>query len=174
LAKRHSLLASAAGSRAENDAKTARPRPSAISKLIHDGGCALTAYSFRMPTRRAFLRDASLIGAASLTLASTRPAAAWDSPQAPRTNPADLARDEAFWARIAAQYRVPAGVTNLEGGYFGMMAAPVLEAFHRNTDRANGGSSYFARREFGGILQSVRGKVAAFIGCKTLGSHALS
>jgi len=31
-----------------------------------------------MPTRRTFLRDASLIGAASLTLASTRAAAALD------------------------------------------------------------------------------------------------
>jgi isopenicillin-N epimerase len=119
-----------------------------------------------MPTRRTFLRDESLISVASLTFASTRAAAAWDRLQTPPGSAADLARDEPFWARIAAQYRVPRDVTNLEGGYFGMMAAPVLEAFHRNTDRPKNGSSYFARREFGGILYGVRGKIAAFVGAK--------
>src|SRR5262245_61530 len=119
-----------------------------------------------MPTRRTFLHDASLISAASLTLATTRAAAALEGLQTPRATPADLARDEAYWTRIAAQYRIPRDVTNLEGGYFGMMPAPVLEAFHRHTDRANNGSSYFARREFGAILNGVRGRIAAFIGAK--------
>lgn len=119
-----------------------------------------------MPTRRAFLRDASLIGAASVTFRSTHAPAATDLLQTPRVSAADLARDETFWSRISAQYRVPADVTNLEGGYFGMMAAPVLEAFHRNTDRANNGSSYFARREFPAILNGVRSRVAAFMGAK--------
>ena len=119
-----------------------------------------------MLTRRAFLRDASLIGAASATLASTRAAVAAQLPQTPKASPAELARDETYWAQIAAQYHVSRDVTNLEGGYFGMMAAPVLEAFRRNTDRSNSGSSYFARREFGSIVNGVRGKVAAFLGAK--------
>ena len=100
-----------------------------------------------MPTRRTFLRDASLISAPSLTLASTRAAAALDQLQTPPGSPKDLARHEAFWARIAGQYRVPSDVTNLERVSFGMVAVPVLEAFHRNADRANDGGSYFARRE---------------------------
>lgn len=86
--------------------------------------------------------------------------------EVPQRNPLDLASDEAFWARVAAQYRVVAGVTNLEGGSFGQMAAPVLDAFHRNTDRANTSSSFFARREFGPIYIAVRAKIAAFIGAK--------
>jgi len=47
-----------------------------------------------------------------------------------------------------------------------MIAVPVLEAFHRNADRANDGGSYFARREVGRIFYGVRGKVAAFVGAK--------
>ncbi len=120
-----------------------------------------------MSTRRTFLRDASLLGAASLTLASTRAAAALERLQTPPGRAADLARDEAFWARIAAQYRVSSDVTNFEGVSFGMIAVPVLEAFHRNADRVNDGGSYFARREFGRIFYGVRGKIAAFVGAKS-------
>jgi selenocysteine lyase/cysteine desulfurase len=117
-----------------------------------------------MPTRRQFLKDASLAGAASLTLASSL--SARPLPQAPQANPKDLARDEAFWSRVAQQYRVPPNIINLEAGYFGLMSAPVLDAFHRNTDRANNGSSFFARREFPAIYQATRQKVAAFVGAK--------
>jgi isopenicillin-N epimerase len=119
-----------------------------------------------MSTRRTFLRDASLLGAASLTLAPARAAAAWNRPQTPPGSAADRARDEAFWAWIAAQYRVSSDVTNLEGVSFGMIAVPVLDAFHRNADRANDGGSYFARREFGRILYGARSRIAAFVGAK--------
>jgi len=119
-----------------------------------------------MPTRRTFLREASLIGAASLTLGSVNAAAAAEPLTPPQASPKDLARDEAFWAKVAAKYRIDANVTNLEGGYFGLMSIPVLEAFHRNIDRANSASSYFARREFPAIAQSARARVAAFVGAK--------
>ena len=117
-----------------------------------------------MTTRRDFIRDASLIGAASLALGDAVSGATAELLAVPQRNPRDLASDEAFWARVAAQYRIVAGVTNLEGGSFGQMAVPVLEAFHRNADRANNGGSYFARREYGSIYIDVRSKIAAFIG----------
>lgn len=119
-----------------------------------------------MPSRRTFLKDASLLGAASVTWAAGLSARTLPRLETPQGTPRDLARDEAYWSRVAAQYRVPPDVINLEGGYFGMMAAPVLEAFHRNTDRANAGSSFFARREFPALYQSTRQKVAAFVGAK--------
>ena len=119
-----------------------------------------------MPSRRSFLKDASLLGAASVTWASGLSARSLPRLEPPQASPSDLARDEAFWTKVAAQYRVPADVINLEGGYFGMMAVPVLEAFHRHTERANSGSSFFARREFPAIYQSTRQKVAAFVGAK--------
>src|SRR4051812_25639375 len=119
-----------------------------------------------MTTRRDFIRDASLIGAASLTLGSSASSAAAQVVASPQRSPRELATDEAFWARVSAQYRIPTGVTNLEGGSFGQMAVPVLEAFHRNVDRANNGGSYFARREYGGIYNDVRTRIAEFIGAK--------
>ena len=119
-----------------------------------------------MPSRRTFLKDASLLGAASVTWATGLSARTLPRLQTPQGSPSDLARDEAFWGKVAAQYRVPRDVVNLEGGYFGMMAVPVLEAFHRNVDRANNGSSFFARREFPALYQATRQKVAAFVGAK--------
>ena len=119
-----------------------------------------------MPSRRSFLKDASLLGAASVTWASRLSSQTPARLEVPQATPKDLARDEAFWSRVAGQYRVTPGVINLEAGYFGLMAIPVLEAFHRNADRANSGSSFFARRDFPAIYQSTRQKVAAFVGAK--------
>ncbi len=117
-----------------------------------------------MPSRRTFLKDASLLAAASVTWAPGRSTGTTARLDPPQVSPNDLARDEAFWSRVAAQYRVAADVINLEAGYFGLMSSPVLEALHRNVDRANTGSSFFARREFPAIYQSTRQKVAAFVG----------
>lgn len=114
-----------------------------------------------MASRRAFLKDAALLGAASLApwRARTLPA--------PPEGPADqVSGDEAYWAQVAEQYRVTEGLINLEAGYFGLMAAPVLEAFHRHIDRANRDSSYFARREYPALAQRVRADVAAFLGVR--------
>ncbi|MBC8086050.1 MAG: aminotransferase class V-fold PLP-dependent enzyme [Phycisphaerae bacterium] len=127
-----------------------------------------------MTTRRVFVKSAALFGAASLIpeqtaqaqgLVSGDPESSLEHPST--ADPATLAQDEAHWKRVASNYRIPDNVTNMEAGYFGMMATPVLEAFHRHIDRANSASSYFARREFPAILQSVRERVATFVGAKT-------
>ncbi len=127
-----------------------------------------------MPTRRSFMKDAALLGAASL--AASTPAlgvTAAGAPfnrlpplQPPTGSPQQVARDEAFWKQVAERYRVKDGVMNMEAGFFGMMATPVLEAYHRNIDRANRDSSFFARREFPALQQAVRVRVAEFIGSK--------
>jgi selenocysteine lyase/cysteine desulfurase len=82
----------------------------------------------------------------------------------PGGSPATIARDEAYWRRVAAYYRISDKYTNLEAGYFGMMAAPVLAAFHRHVDRVNLESSYYARRGYDADLESARARVAAFLG----------
>lgn len=119
-----------------------------------------------MTTRRTFLKEASLAGAASLTLGSTISANRLSPLDRPPASATQLAADEAFWGRAAERYRVADGVINLEGGYFGLMALPVLEAFRRHTDRANSESSYFARRDFPAIFQNARQQVATFVGAK--------
>ncbi len=131
-----------------------------------------------MTTRRDFLRHAGL--ATAVTLAPTGSALAAGSPAAAtalhglaheRLTPhpgslAEVAQDEAYWRTVADQYRITDRTTNLEAGYFGMMATPVLDAYHRHIDRANRESSYFARREYPALMAAARERVAAFVGAK--------
>jgi isopenicillin-N epimerase len=119
-----------------------------------------------MTTRRTFLKDASRLSAASVAFGTALSAADLSPLRVPQVPAKDLAADESFWARVSERYRVTRGVINLEGGYFGLMALPVLEAFQRHTDRANADSSYFARRDFPAIFQTTRQKVAEFVGAK--------
>lgn len=129
-----------------------------------------------MPTRRDFVRNAALASAASLAASVPAHAAPRFAPTGdalvleplarPFGRPTDIARDEAYWRRVAARYRVVSGTTNMEAGYFGMMANPVLAAYHRHIDRANSASSIFARREYPDILASVRERVAKALGAK--------
>ncbi|HEX5069860.1 MAG TPA: aminotransferase class V-fold PLP-dependent enzyme [Vicinamibacterales bacterium] len=118
-------------------------------------------------TRRSFLGTAGATGVA-LVGARALVAASVDGAQAALQRPAGsadaVARDEAYWRRVAAQYRVSSQFTNLEAGYFGMMAAPVLAAYHRNIDRVNLDSSFYARRQFPAEFEAARARVAAFLG----------
>lgn len=130
-----------------------------------------------MTKRRDFLRHAALTSAASLAIPSGAQAATTGTsrfvrarrplPPPPAGSPATVAQDEAYWKEVAAQYLVIDDVTNLEAGFFGMMPNPVLEAFHRNVDRANRASSYFARREYPAISQEARVRTARALGVDT-------
>ena len=117
-----------------------------------------------MTTRRDFLRRTGL---ASAGLAATP---AWAPHSSARTTVpvASSTRgapdDEDYWRQIAALYWVTDRTTNMEAGYFGMMAAPVLAAYHRHTDRVNRESSLFARRDFPELAQAVRQRVAGALG----------
>ncbi len=126
-----------------------------------------------------FVKDAAMLSAASLAATSSayaapvHAAAHGETPSGtlgaldmPIGTPDVVARDEAYWHKVARQFRVRDGVTNMEAGFFGMMSQPVLAAYHRNIDRANRDSSFFARREFPALSQQVRARVAEFIGAK--------
>lgn len=127
-------------------------------------------------SRRDFVKSAAILGAAAAVV----PSAAGATPpphdrSAPPSSAAltphpgalyDVARDEAYWTQVAAKYRITPRTTNLEAGFFGMMAQPVLEAYHRHIDRVNSESSYFARREYPAMFRTARERVAAFVGAK--------
>lgn len=126
-----------------------------------------------MTTRREFLRRAGVLSAAPLVLPGCAPSAPDEAsptgsparlPPPPSGTPAEVARDEAWWARVAAHYAVTDEVTNLEAGYFGMMAAPVLAAYHDHIDRVNRASSYYARQEYGSAVGAARTRVATALG----------
>ncbi|MGE0553715.1 MAG: aminotransferase class V-fold PLP-dependent enzyme [Gemmatimonadales bacterium] len=123
-----------------------------------------------MISRRSFLEASGLIGlvaarggseAAGLAPRPQEPLPPLDRPAGP---PDRVAGDEAYWGRVAVYYRVSDRYTNLEAGYFGMMAAPVLAAYHRAIDRVNLESSYFARRSYDGELAAARRRLADFLG----------
>ncbi|WP_412070293.1 aminotransferase class V-fold PLP-dependent enzyme [Rubrivirga sp. IMCC43871] len=122
-----------------------------------------------MTHRRDFLRRAGLASAAALTVSPTtalgQTADRLASPPTPPTGPPrEAASDEDYWRQIAEKYRVTDRTTNLEAGYFGMMAAPVLAAYHRHTDRVNRESSLFARRDYPELERASRDRVAAALG----------
>lgn len=123
-----------------------------------------------MVTRRSFLEAGGLagfglaagrsLGGASLPLQQD-PLPPLNRP----TGPADVvARDEAYWGRVRAYYRVSDRFTNLEAGYYGMMAVPVLADFHRHIDRVNLESSHYARRGYDADLEAARARVAELVG----------
>ncbi|MBY0490504.1 MAG: aminotransferase class V-fold PLP-dependent enzyme [Gemmatimonadaceae bacterium] len=124
-------------------------------------------------SRRDFVKDAALLGCAAISLPSVAGAAPADHaprepmPLAPLDGPLDaVARDEAYWAKVAEQYAVTKEVINLEAGYFGLMAAPVLKAYHAHLDRVNRENSYFARRAYPAMFIAARQAVAEFVGAK--------
>jgi selenocysteine lyase/cysteine desulfurase len=119
------------------------------------------------------VKGAAVLGAAAVAAPGRAAASPW--PAAPENNrsltphPGALdvvARDEAYWLQVAARYRITPRTTNMEAGYFGMMALPVLEAYHRHIDRMNSESSYFARREYPALMRVARERVATFVGAK--------
>lgn len=120
-------------------------------------------------SRRSFLGSAGLAGA--VALAPPRIVAAnSDEPlpqlSRPSGTPDVVARDEAYWGRVAAHYKVPDSFTNLEAGFWGMMASPVLDEFVRHTRRVNYENSYYARRGYDADLEKARARVAAAVGAK--------
>ena len=120
-----------------------------------------------MLTRRSFLGSAGMAGVAFATIRALEArelAAVQANLQRPAGVPERIAQDEAFWRRVAAEYRVSNEYVNLEAGFFGMMAAPVLAAYHRHIDRVNLESSHFARIDFPAEAEAARARAAAFLG----------
>lgn len=55
----------------------------------------------------------------------------------------------------------------MEAGFFGMMSAPVLAAYHEHIDRVNRESSYFARNTYPALAGASRERAAAALGVST-------
>lgn len=72
------------------------------------------------------------------------------------------------WTAFARHYDIAPDVANLENGYYGIMARPVLDAFKRNIDTLNRNNSAFLRREFDGAgIETIRATLAAHAGVAT-------
>ncbi|MBU6366970.1 MAG: aminotransferase class V-fold PLP-dependent enzyme [Gemmatimonadetes bacterium] len=122
-----------------------------------------------MTTRRDFLRTGALASAASLAgpalpVALHAADAPAPLPPPPPGSPELVAQDEAYWREVAALYPVADTPTNLEAGFFGMMATPVLAAYHRHIDRVNRESSHFARLAYPALFMEARRRTAEALG----------
>lgn len=113
-------------------------------------------------SRRGMLKMGAGATLGSASLASARS-------QTPPARPAGvdwqaLARDESYWARIASLYDVTDQIVNLENGYWGIMARPVLAAYQAHTERVNRDNTAYARRRFGEDMRAIYERLAAFLG----------
>lgn len=116
------------------------------------------------PLRRRLLRAGSLLPLAAAG-ASVAGAAADAVPAPPTgTGPDALARDEAWWARVAALYDVARDPVPLENGYWGVMARPVQAAYLRHTERVNREGAAFARRTFPALYRDALERAARALG----------
>jgi selenocysteine lyase/cysteine desulfurase len=72
--------------------------------------------------------------------------------------------DEAAWALIRRNFEVSPDFVNLENGYFGIQARPVLAAFQRYTAEINAETAHFLRLRYEPLLRKVMAALAGFTG----------
>ncbi|MEN4904416.1 aminotransferase class V-fold PLP-dependent enzyme [Luteimonas sp. TWI1437] len=116
-------------------------------------------------TRRGLLRAPPRAPLAAALPAVAAAAAAPAVPVAPAgVDPDALARDEAYWARVAALHDVARDPVPLENGYWGVMAAPVQAAYLRHQQRVNREGPAFARRAFPALHRAALDSAADALG----------
>ncbi len=121
--------------------------------------------------RRAFIKSAGLaIGAmGSSTLLSS--AATNNNNRISNSTPAlpnrpplkSIAQNEAYWQAVAAHYEVSDEIINLENGYWGIMAKPVLNEYLAISERINQRNTLFARTEWWSEFIKIHQTVADFL-----------
>jgi selenocysteine lyase/cysteine desulfurase len=94
--------------------------------------------------------------------------AAATSPPVPplRPPPAELARDEAFWAEVANHYDRTRGILNLEHGYWGKLARPVQRAYREALEMVNAQNSFYARKDFAADEAEATRRIAEALGAQ--------
>jgi selenocysteine lyase/cysteine desulfurase len=78
----------------------------------------------------------------------------------------DVSRDEEYWRRVASQFQLGTDITNLENGYWGVMARPVLDAYRTHLERVNTDGVYYIRTAYVRDLEAARARVAAALGAR--------
>ena len=113
-----------------------------------------------------FSRRSMLGGtAATLLLAGNASAQNGSSPIPSLARSGDsIAEDRAFWEQVASLYDVDRTMANLENGYWGIMAKPVLAEYIRQTERINQQNTAYARTKFGADTDAVVSDLARAAG----------
>ena len=111
-------------------------------------------------SRREFVGTAGA-AAAALTVAPAMMAAAGAQPV---PGAAARASDESFWRDVTAQFRIASPITNLENGFWGVMARPVIDAYRDTIERVNAEGVQYVRGAYVRDLAAARARVAAVLG----------
>lgn len=69
-----------------------------------------------------------------------------------------------LWSRVQNLYDVDRSISNLENGYWGIMARPVAEEYIANIERVNRQNTLYARTTFGKDFEQIRERVAQAVG----------
>ncbi len=120
--------------------------------------------------RRRYLQGlGALAGAALPTLGQAAgPAPQADALSLPALRPGvEPASDQRYWDAVAAQYRLAPGPVNLENGFYGIMAQPVLAQYQRNVAYLNEHNSIYLRQGFEADVGRARARIAAALGVLT-------
>ncbi len=112
------------------------------------------------PSRRTFLTLTAGAGLAGVAHAADTPTL----PARPDMPAQELAANENYWAKIAAQYSVTPAIHNIENGYWGIMAAPVMNAYRAHTDKVNRENTYYARGAYNQDIEKIYARLAIFLG----------
>jgi selenocysteine lyase/cysteine desulfurase len=113
-----------------------------------------------------FSRRNMLTGAAAtVIMASSASAQTGSSPIPSFARTGDsIAQDRAFWQQVASLYDVDRSMANLENGYWGIMAKPVLAEYISQTERINQQNTAYARTKFGADSDAVVSALARTAG----------
>ena len=111
---------------------------------------------------------AGLAAGTTVAVSGLTHAASNNSRSAPvgRAAAADLARDEAFWRGVAADYDRTEGILNLEHGYWGKMARQVQVAYLDAMRMVNAQNSFYARKDFDADDAEATRRIARALGAQ--------
>ena len=114
-----------------------------------------------MLRRRGFLGSVAALGTAAITTS----AFSEESVNTALPKPAGpLATDAPFWKAVRGLYDTDPAMTNLENGYWGIMANPILAEYLQLTQKINRQNTAYARTRFGADWKGARDAVAAATG----------
>ncbi len=113
-------------------------------------------------TKRAFLKNTSLLGLGSLVSFS----AIGKIVDAVSHLPAEaVAKDDEFWASIRGGYKLKPDYINLENGYYSIMPQEILEKYLDHVREVNMQGSYYMRTVQFDNKNAAAAKVAELVGC---------
>lgn len=76
----------------------------------------------------------------------------------------ELASNEKFWKKVAAQFQPDRSFINLENGYYGIMPSPIFDNYLQNTQRLNRLNSYLLRFTSKTEVEAARNSLAQALG----------